>query len=125
MTSRQRPVNDSSPGSLEMLVAGAPKRERLAVGVHDRDTLPVLDGPDAAHGKHEAPAEGLYGTAFGRGRAEEQLVVVAAGHEVGDRRLAPVDSAPGRCRERYGVRADAGCDPGLRANVAEVGDETV
>ena len=108
-----------------MLVAGAPKRERLAVGVHDRDALPVLDGPDAAHGELEAPAESLYGTAFGRGRAEEQLVVVAAGHEVGDRRLAPVDSAPGRCRERYGVRADARRDPRFLAEVAEVGNETV
>ena len=125
MTSRQRPVNDSSPGSLEMLVAGAPKRERPAVGVHDRDALPVLDGPDAAHGELKAMAESLYGTALGQGRAEEQLVVVAAGHEVGDRRLAPVDSAPGRCRERHGVCREAGCDPGLRANVAEVGDETV
>ena len=125
MTSRQRPVNDSSPGSLEMPVAGAPKRERPAVGVHDRDALPVLDGPDAAHGELEAPADRLYGTALGQGRAEEQLVVVAAGHEVGDRRLTPVDSAPDRRRQRHGVRIDARRDPRFLAEVAEVGDETV
>ena len=60
-----------------------------------------------------------------RGRAEEQLVVVAAGHEVGDRRLAPVDSAPGRCRERHGVRIDARRDPRFLAEVAQVRDQPI